>query len=167
MQPPPSTIPGLPLGLPTKPTFPSTLPKVELTEDERRAPYGLTKKLTPAALKSDLSAYEYFCKLHVNGDRGPEYVHAVQSTTITKTLDVIRGYLGYVARQFSVPAKRLRLLQYGDPTRLAFFFAFCLVSNCATARFAVAAQPSTCLSCACLLQSSLAIYSPALIPSLP
>lgn len=38
--------------------------------------------------------------------------------------------LAYSDTQFSVPIDRLRLEQYGDPMRVAFFIAYLIVSRC-------------------------------------
>ena len=115
--------------LPFNPVFPSAIPTVVLSDTERQAKYGLKQKMRNAALKQEFKAIYDWAQAVTNDKRGIEYLRSVQSTTLEKMEGVMLGYLGYVARQFSVPLDRLRLEQYGDPMRVAFFIAFIIVSR--------------------------------------
>lgn len=104
--------------------MPTTLPNVTLTEAERKEQYGIPFKHLPAATKKELKRFKVWATLATNLLRSREYANAVQSTSINKTLEVIRAYLGFVARKFGVAPARLSLIQFADAIKMATFLAY-------------------------------------------
>lgn len=118
----------LPSAVRNKLVLPSTLPVIVLTEAERVAGYGIPLKALPAIIKRELKGFEAWCTQVFNVLRSAEYARPVQSTSIMKTLEVIRAYLGFVAKHFSITPNRLGLHHYADAIKLVRFFAFLMVS---------------------------------------
>lgn len=112
--------------------FPSVLPTEnhdygELTLD---GPYGIRENELPSNVRSDVGAFARWCTQDINLSRGEQYSKAVQDTTITKQLECIRAYLGFVDRGLDISIRRLSLRAYWQPESVARFVAFLLNRGC-------------------------------------
>jgi hypothetical protein len=116
---------------------------VDLTaEQQRRERYSIPFKHLPSHVKKQLKAV---ASQWMRAENTSCALRAVQSTTIAKqldALDVMRGYMGYVAKKFHVTPGRLGLAHYGDTLKLASFFGYLKVGCGVTVR---------AVTCACAL----------------
>jgi hypothetical protein len=86
----PTQVTTLPLPLTRSPRerydinyiFPTTLPSVNLTPDQRRETYGMADHMLSARLRLRLGDYFTWCSGAINTSRSIPYTNAVQSSTI-------------------------------------------------------------------------------------
>lgn len=104
--------------------FPSTLPECILLPHEVQENYGICKGSEPRELMEDISRFKGWSGVSVNTERGPAYVHSVQSTSLEDVGKRARGYLGYVSMHFHVPPDQLTLSHYQDPQKILHFMSY-------------------------------------------
>lgn len=104
--------------------LPTTVPIYTLTEAEQVEGYGIRYKRLPPAAKEQLQHYRRWSTLPVNLNRGLEYAAPVQSESISKTLGVIRAYLGWNVKKQGVRREDLDLYLYADAHRFICFIGY-------------------------------------------
>lgn len=93
----PHQTPGVPGFMPNHPApptilqphFPSTLPIITLSPQERSESYGITSKALPARVKRQLEEFKIWSTSLYNTNRANMYAAPVQSTTINKQVCVL------------------------------------------------------------------------------
>ena len=123
----PAVAPGVPrveAATPARYQFPAVLPTVVLLPKDQGERYGLEKMATPGSLKQEIQVYKQWSAVPINTARGRAYIAGVQTTSLEKTSSVIRGFMGYAAKAFALPAGELRLELYADPRLMARFVAY-------------------------------------------
>lgn len=104
--------------------MPSTIPTVLLTEAEKRESYGIPFKKLPKSAKNALDAYNDWCTKSINLDRGREYASPVQHSSMVKTLEVMRAFMGYCVNKQRVNIKDVDLHLYADIHKFANFMGY-------------------------------------------
>lgn len=122
------------LALPSPPLprldhLPTTLPVVTLTEDEKLERYGIPHSELPRLARNSMQAFHDWCTTPINLERGQEYAGAVQSTSIEKTLGVIRGYLGWCCLKQGVKVADVNLHLYADVHKFAKFMGYLIARD--------------------------------------
>lgn len=104
--------------------FPTTLPRIVLTQQQETELYGLDKSRMSAQLKNQVKELKEWSKARINTLRTNTYATASSAATLVKVGACVRAYLGYVAKYYYVPASHLELSEYKDPTRIMQFVAY-------------------------------------------
>jgi hypothetical protein len=114
----------------TRPTFgpnhrfPETLPVTLLQPTQITERYGFDEASLPRQAKAEIRGFEAWSTDGINLSRTERYSRGVQTDTIAKHRDRIRGVLGWVCTYFDVPPKDVGLAEYADPDKVFNFIAY-------------------------------------------
>lgn len=111
-------------NVPHDAAFPTTLPPCNLDGSTLHTPYGLNDSELPAKIQVQLREFERWSTEPINLARGREYATPVQEATIAKQLELIRGYLGFMATKLGLPIVGLH--NYWEPKTMAAFASMLL-----------------------------------------
>lgn len=111
-------------NVPHDAAFPTTLPPCNLDGSTLHTPYGLKDSELPAKIQVQLREFERWSTEPINLARGREYATPVQEATIAKQLELIRGYLGFMATKLGQPIVGLH--NYWEPKTMAAFASMLL-----------------------------------------
>lgn len=125
----PSMSPRLIQGskVPVGVTFPTNLPTCGIQEALLQQPYGLREAELPAIIKAEMDAFYQWSTELIQLGRGKEYATPVQSATIAKHMELIRGFVGFIATRLGKPI--LGLQHYWEPEVMASFVAMLMARN--------------------------------------
>jgi hypothetical protein len=84
----------------------------------------LAESEVPREVRLQVTAFEVWSTVPINTSRSSTWVSPVQSTSVVKTLQVIRGFLGFCTNLLLVPLADISLGLYLRPDKLATFLAF-------------------------------------------
>ena len=104
--------------------LPSTLPTIHLSEDEKHERYGIPHRELPRHAKNSLQAFQSWSTAPINLERGQEYAAPVQTTSIEKSLEVIRAYLGWCCLKQGVSVRDVDIHLYADVHKFATFIGY-------------------------------------------
>jgi hypothetical protein len=114
----------------TRPTFgpshrfPEVLPATNLQPTQITERYGFDEASLPRQARVEIRAFEAWSTVGINLSRTERYSRGVQTDTISKHRDRIRGVLGWVCTYFEVPPKDISLAEYADPDKVFNFIAY-------------------------------------------
>lgn len=112
--------------------FPTTLPIIHLSDAEKKGDYTIPYKELPRRAVNSLQAYYNWSTVPINLDRSIAYAAPVQDTSITKTLEVMRGYFGFCCLRQGVLVSDVDISLYADVHKFANFMGFLMARNCKT-----------------------------------
>lgn len=104
--------------------LPSSIPTVLLTEAEKEDNYGMHWNKLPSRAKLSIKAYETWCTVPINLERGEDYAAPVQSSSMDKTVEVIRAFLGWCYNRQGVDLQDLHLDLYADNYMFVNFLGY-------------------------------------------
>jgi hypothetical protein len=104
--------------------FPDVLPATLLAPTQITERYGFDEASLPRQAKAELRSFEAWSTMGINLSRTERYSRGVQTDTIAKHRDRIRGVLGWVCTYFKVPPKDISLAEYADPDKVSHFIAY-------------------------------------------
>lgn len=109
-------------------TFPSELPNLDgisaATINMTR--YGLPEAQVPLYAGHQISRFVAWCMAVINTDRSEAWTYAVQSTSIEKTEEAVRGYLGFCRNVLGIPEEDIGLELFAHPEKISKFITFLL-----------------------------------------
>jgi hypothetical protein len=107
--------------------FPGTLPSVATRFSSVQllcTNYGLREEACPRELRVEISRFSQWSTALINTTRSDPWTTPVQSTSIEKTCQVIRGYIGFCSNLLLVPDGDVSLDLFLDPGKIAWFLSY-------------------------------------------
>jgi len=105
--------------------FPNTIPVCNIARSGLMHGYGLKHGDLPYLVRAQVDRYQAWCTDRVNLSRGVEYAQPVQTETVKKNIECIRGFLGFLSLRAHINISS-GILLYWNPQYIAMFVSFLL-----------------------------------------